>query len=83
MVTGFTYSGTYRPKAAYASTRETSVYVVPGYGGKGLGSTLYSELLARLDAKPDVLLTVANLAEPNRRVPRCTADVDTPRRGRC
>lgn len=64
-VLGFAYSGSYRPKAAYASTRETSVYTVPGHAGRGLGLALYTELLRRLDAKPAVRLTVANLAEPN------------------
>lgn len=64
-VLGFTYSGTYRPKAAYASTRETSVYAMPDCPGRGIGRALYLELLRRLDAKPGVLLTVANLAEPN------------------
>ena len=49
-VCGYAYSTTYRPRLAYARTRETSVYLAPEAGGRGLGRALYDDLLARLRA---------------------------------
>ncbi|HET9421210.1 MAG TPA: GNAT family N-acetyltransferase [Nocardioides sp.] len=49
-VAGYAYSTTYRPRLAYARTRETSVYLAPEAGGRGLGRALYDDLLARLRA---------------------------------
>lgn len=63
-VLGFAYSGSFRPRPAYAGTRETSVYVAPDATGKGLGTRLYSELLALL-RKDEVHLVVAVVAQPN------------------
>jgi len=63
-VHGFAYSGAFRSRPAYDRTRESSVYVVPGAMGNGLGTRLYSELLdlLRLD---EVHLVVAVVAQPN------------------
>jgi L-amino acid N-acyltransferase YncA len=49
-VAGYAYSTTYRPRPAYARTRETSVYLAPEAGGRGLGRALYDDLIARLRA---------------------------------
>jgi L-amino acid N-acyltransferase YncA len=63
-VLGFAYASTYRPRKAYAATRETSVYLADGTRGRGLGRALYDELLARVDA--DGIHTVlAVIAQPN------------------
>ena len=44
------YAGTtrFRPKAAYDTTVETTVYCAPEAVGKGIGSRLYAELFAAL-----------------------------------
>lgn len=61
---GFAYASTYRPRAAYEATRETSVYLAEGARGRGLGRRLYTELLGRVDA--DGIHTVlAVIAQPN------------------
>jgi phosphinothricin acetyltransferase len=63
-VVGFAYAGPFRPRPAYAATRETSVYLASSARGRGLGRALYAELLARLDAA-DVHTTLAVIALPN------------------
>ena len=49
-VVGYAYSASYRPRPAYARTRETSVYLAADAVGQGLGRALYDDLLARLRA---------------------------------
>lgn len=49
-ILGFAYAAPYRDRPAYRSTLEDSVYVLPGKGGKGIGSALLSELIARCTA---------------------------------
>jgi L-amino acid N-acyltransferase YncA len=63
-VTGYATSSSFRPKPAYAHTRETTVYVAPGQQGRGTGRALYDALLACL-ATDDVHLVVAAVALPN------------------
>lgn len=45
---GWACSGRFRPKAAYDTTVETSIYLAPGEVGKGLGRTLYRTLFDAL-----------------------------------
>jgi phosphinothricin acetyltransferase len=63
-VTGFAAAGEHRPKAAYASTLETSVYVAPDEMGRGIGSALYAALVGILD-EVGVHRSVAGIAQPN------------------
>jgi phosphinothricin acetyltransferase len=49
-VLGFAYAGPYRSRPAYRFTLEDSVYVLPGEGGKGIGSALLGELIAQCEA---------------------------------
>lgn len=63
-VLGYACSTTYRPRPAYARTRETSVYLAPGAEGRGLGRALYDDLLARLRAD-QVHTVLAVVAQPN------------------
>jgi phosphinothricin acetyltransferase len=49
---GYSYASTYRPRPAYRFTVENSVYVSDGMGGRGIGSTLLAELIARCEAGP-------------------------------
>ena len=63
-VLGYACSTTYRPRPAYARTRETSVYLAPGAGGRGLGRALYDDLIALL--REDGMHTLlAVVAQPN------------------
>jgi L-amino acid N-acyltransferase YncA len=63
-VVGYAKSGGFRPKAAYDSTCETSVYVAQTAHGRGVGTLLYAELLARLD-RSGLRLAVAGVTAPN------------------
>jgi phosphinothricin acetyltransferase len=60
------YAGTtrFRPKAAYETTVETTVYCAPEAVGKGIGQQLYAELFARLQGE-DIHRFVAGYALPN------------------
>lgn len=49
-VAGYAYAGPYRPRPAYRFTVEDSVYLAPGREGRGLGSALLAELIARCRA---------------------------------
>jgi L-amino acid N-acyltransferase YncA len=46
-ICGFAYASPWRPKPAYRHTVEDSVYLSPGHTGRGIGSALLGELLAR------------------------------------
>ena len=63
-VLGYAYSSSYRPRPAYARTRETSVYLAEGARGRGLGRSLYDDLLLRVRAD-GVHTVVALVALPN------------------
>lgn len=63
-VLGYAYSSTYRPRPAYARTREVSVYLDAAARGRGAGRALYDELLARLRAD-GVHQVLAVIAQPN------------------
>jgi phosphinothricin acetyltransferase len=60
------YAGTtrFRPKAAYDTTVETTVYCAPEATGKGIGSRLYSALFEAI-AREDINRIVAGFTLPN------------------
>ena len=64
VVLGFAYSVAYRPRGAYAATKETSVYLADAGRGRGLGRALYAELLRRLQLD-GVHTAIAVIASPN------------------
>lgn len=64
VVLGFASASTYRPRAAYDGTRETSVYLHEDARGRGLGRALYTELLSRVDAD-GIHTCLAVIAAPN------------------
>lgn len=45
-VVGYAYCSAYRPRPAYASTVEGSVYLAPGRQGQGIGRQLLTSLVA-------------------------------------
>ncbi|HVK28415.1 MAG TPA: GNAT family N-acetyltransferase [Nocardioides sp.] len=63
-VLGFAYSSEFRPKGAYDGTREVTIYLAPAAAGRGLGRTLYDDLLARM-AAGGVRTALACISLPN------------------
>jgi phosphinothricin acetyltransferase len=61
---GYASSSRWRPKAAYDTTVESSVYCRHGATGKGLGSQLYAALFGAI-AGQDVHRIVAGATMPN------------------
>ncbi len=61
-VLGYAYAGPYRPRAAYRSTVEDSIYVAPGGQGRGVGRALLSRLIAECEAL-DFRLMVAVIGD--------------------
>lgn len=64
VVVGFAYSSPFRPRPAYAPTRETSIYLAPEAAGRGLGRSTYEHLLGLLRAD-GIHCAVAAVAQPN------------------
>lgn len=64
LVIGYAGSSRFRPKAAYETSVETSVYLAPGSVGRGAGSLLYEELFKHLEGE-DVHRAYAGIALPN------------------
>lgn len=61
---GYASSSAWRPKAAYDTTVETSVYCHPEARGRGCGTALYTALFAALEHE-DVHTMVAGVSLPN------------------
>ncbi|HEX6489625.1 MAG TPA: GNAT family N-acetyltransferase [Candidatus Dormibacteraeota bacterium] len=61
---GYATSGRWRPKPAYETTVETTVYLRPEATGQGVGQELYAALFAEL-AGEDVRRAVAGIVPPN------------------
>jgi phosphinothricin acetyltransferase len=45
---GYAYAGRYHARAAYGYTAESTIYLRHGLEGRGLGTTLYAELVRRI-----------------------------------
>jgi phosphinothricin acetyltransferase len=63
-VVGYACSSQLRPKPAYETSVETSIYVAPAAVGRGAGSKLYGELFRSLDGE-DLHRAYAGVALPN------------------
>jgi len=61
---GWACSGTFKERAAYDSSVETSVYLTPGVTGRGIGRRLYETLLEALRGA-DVHRAYGGIAQPN------------------
>jgi len=69
-IVGYAYASTFHERAAYVHTLSTSVYLDRGETGRGLGRTLYRELVKRVTSLDDsphapVHSLVAGIALPN------------------
>ena len=51
-VVGFAYATQYRARSAYRHTVEDSVYVAPGWAGRGIGAALLGEVIRLCEAGP-------------------------------
>ena len=63
-VVGYAYAGPWKPRAAYARTVETSIYLDANACGRGLGRRLYAALLERLRAH-GVHVAIGGISLPN------------------
>ena len=63
-VIGFACSSRVRPKPAYETSVETSIYLAPEAVGRGVGTQLYEELFKSLKSE-DVHRAYAGIALPN------------------
>jgi phosphinothricin acetyltransferase len=63
-ILGYATSSPFRPKPAYATSVETSVYLAPEHVGRGVGGMLYGSLFEVLEGE-DVHLALAGVALPN------------------
>jgi phosphinothricin acetyltransferase len=61
---GYTGTGRFRPKAAYETSVETTVYLAPDATGRGLGRMLYAALFDVI-AGEDVHRAFAGITMPN------------------
>lgn len=63
-ILGYATSSPHRPKPAYGTSVETTVYVAPDAGRRGIGSLLYDALFEAL-AEQDVHRAYAGITQPN------------------
>ncbi|MGV9315461.1 N-acetyltransferase family protein [Streptomyces sp. NPDC003691] len=61
---GYVTTSPLRPKAAYATSVEVSIYCAPDAGGKGVGTALYEHLFKALEGE-DVHRAYAGITQPN------------------
>jgi L-amino acid N-acyltransferase YncA len=63
-VLGYAYASEWKSRCAYKHSVESTVYLKQGAMGKGIGSTLYHELIKRLKAKKTHAI-LGGIALPN------------------
>jgi phosphinothricin acetyltransferase len=61
-ILGYAYAGPYRPRPAYRSTVEDSIYVAPAAQGTGIGRRLLTALIREAEAR-DFRLMVAVIGD--------------------
>ncbi|MFR9673546.1 N-acetyltransferase family protein [Streptomyces sp. TR06-5] len=61
---GYAHSSRFRPKPAYGTSVECTVYVAPDACGQGVGSLLYTHLFAALEGQ-DLHRAYAGITVPN------------------
>ncbi len=63
-VTGFAWAHAFRPKRAYDTTVETSIYLAHDETGRGVGTQLYEALFETLKGH-DLRIAIAGITLPN------------------
>lgn len=66
VILGYAYAGAYRPRPAYRSTVEDSVYVAPAAQGQGIGRALLEALIGECE-RLDFRLMVAVIGDEESR----------------
>ena len=64
IIEGYAYATQWRVRSAYRYSAETTVYVKPGGGNKGIGTELYTRLIAEL-RKRGIRVAIGGIALPN------------------
>lgn len=63
-ILGYATSSPFRPKPAYGTSVEVTIYLAPDVGRRGIGTLLYKALFEAL-AKEDLHRAYAGIAQPN------------------
>ena len=63
-VLGYAYATPWRVRSAYRFSVESTVYVAPGQGGKGIGASLYGSLIGALRER-GLQVMIGGIAQPN------------------
>ncbi|MGX1909239.1 N-acetyltransferase family protein [Streptomyces phaeochromogenes] len=63
-ILGYATSSAFRPKPAYETSVEVTIYLAPDAGGRGIGTLLYKALFGAL-ADEDLHRAYAGIAQPN------------------
>ncbi|MFD3308915.1 GNAT family N-acetyltransferase [Streptomyces sp. NPDC058694] len=63
-ILGYATSSAFRPKPAYETSVEVTIYLAPDAGGRGVGTLLYKALFAAL-TNEDLHRAYAGIAQPN------------------
>ncbi|WP_327662910.1 MULTISPECIES: GNAT family N-acetyltransferase [unclassified Streptomyces] len=63
-ILGYATASSFRPKAAYDTSVEVTIYLAPDAGGRGVGTQLYKALFEAL-AEQDIHRAYAGIAQPN------------------
>ena len=63
-IIGYAYADTWKQRAAYDYSAETSIYLKPGLEGLGIGTALYAQLLDRLKAT-SIKTAIGGISLPN------------------
>lgn len=65
VIIGYAYYGSFRPRAAYQHSVESTIYLSPEFKGKGLGAGLYEKLIdSAKDKRFREILAVIALPNP-------------------
>ena len=64
-ILGYASSTMFKPRAAYGTSVETTVYLDPAQTGKGIGIQLYGELIDQMVAEETVHRAYGGVAQPN------------------
>jgi phosphinothricin acetyltransferase len=64
LVVGYAYATRWRPRRGYRFSAEVTVYVHPDHGARGIGSTLYSQLLSEVRDR-GIHAAMGGIALPN------------------
>ena len=64
-VRGYACSTQFKPRAAYDTSVETTVYLHPDHIGKGIGRGLYGALIEQLEQEANVHRAYGGVALPN------------------